>query len=245
MFHALAIFAGAIISVGAEKNGSFYWLILLNSSEKIKIYKYLISGEEMISKDIEGKIEEVDVLTDFDGTMIKEQSQYIEILAYFFFRNQKHIRFAKEVAKEYVDYKRNSNIQGFYSLFRGCPVEILDKIVKRLYQDGAWNELVEKLKPKKIGVVSRNNNRIISEYIQQLNYPLTKVNLVAANNPEIKNGVYTGEAQIVIDNNNLAEFIGKKEYICREEEKRIVEKSGIDCKRLKGGLYICKRGKIF
>ena len=158
----------------------------------------------MISKDIEGKIEDVDVLTDFDGTMIKEQSQYLEILAYFFFRNQKHIRFAKEVAKEYVDYKRNSNIKGFYSLFRGCPVEILDKIIKRLYQDEAWNELVEKLKPKKIGVISRNNNRIISEYIQQLNYPLTKVNLVAANNPEIKNGVYTGEAQIVIDNNNLA-----------------------------------------
>ena len=199
----------------------------------------------MISKDIEGKIEDVDVLTDFDGTMIKEQSQYLEVLAYFFFRNQKHIQFAKEVIKEYVDYKRNSNVQGFYSLFRGCPVEILDKIVKRLYQDEAWNGLVENLKPKKIGVISRNNKRIISEYLKQLNYPSTKINLVAANNPEIKDGVYTGEAQIIIDNNNLAEFIGKREYICREEEKRIVEKSGIDCKRFKGGLYICKRRKIF
>lgn len=199
----------------------------------------------MISKSIEERIEDVDVLTDFDGTMIKEQSQYLEVLAYFFFRNQKHIRFAKEVAKEYVDYKKNSNIRGFYSLFKGCPVETLDKIVKRLDQDEAWNELVEKLKPKKIGVISRNNNRIISEYIQQLNYPSSRISITAANIPEIKNGVYTGEAEIIIDNNNLADFIGKREYICREEEKRIVEKSGIDCKRLKGGLYICKRGKIF
>ena len=199
----------------------------------------------MISKSIEEKIENVDVLTDFDGTMIKEQSQYLEVLAYFFSRNQKHIRFAKEVAKEYVAYKRDNNIKGFYSLFKGCPVEILDNITAKLYQDEEWDELIEKEKPKKIGVISRNNNRIILKYLQQLDYPSTEIVLTAANIPDIKNEIYTGEAEIVIDNNNLADFIREREYICREEEKRIVEKSGIDCKRLKGGLYICKRRRIF
>jgi hypothetical protein len=198
-----------------------------------------------IPRSIEEKIEDADILTDFDGTMIREESQYLEILAYFLFRGHSHIKFVKEVAKEYLDYKRTKNVSGFYSLFKGCPVEVLDKVARKLSQNEEWDELIEKEKPEKIGVLSRNNWRIISEYLNRLNYPSGKINIAAANIPEIENGIYTGKSKISVNNANLASLIGKKEYICREEEKRIVEKSGINCKRLKGGLYICKKRRLF
>lgn len=202
--------------------------------------------EGKIQKSIEEKIEDADILTDFDGTMIREESQYLEILAYFLFRDHNHIKFVKEVAKEYLDYKRTKNVSGFYSLFKGCPVEVLDKVARKLSQKEEWDELIEKEKPEKVGVLSRNNWRIISEYLSQLNYPSSKINIAVANIPEIENGIYTGKSKISVGNENLAFLIGKKEYICKEEEKRIIEKSDdFNCKRLKGGLYICKKRKIF
>lgn len=190
------------------------------------------------------EIEDSDILTDFDGTMIKEESEYMEILAYFL-KNSHHATFLKDVIKEYIDYKKTQDVSQFYSLFKGCPVEILDNIVKHVHQDEEWNELIEKIGVKKVGIISRNNGRVISKYLDRLNFPYAEINLVAANNPEIKDGIYTGKVEMIVDNKNLADFIGKKEYICKAEEKRIIEKSGIDCKRLKGGLYICKKRKLF
>ena len=189
---------------------------------------------------IEDRIAEVDLLTDFDGTMIREESEYMEILAYFL-RNPHHARFLKEVAKEYVDYKKTKEVAGFFSLFRGCPIEVLDSLVGKIHQNEEWNEAVEKLGTENIGVLSRNNERIISKYIEQLNLPYTKVILAAANRPEIREGVYTGGAQIIVNNQTLASCIGEKEYICGEEEKRIIEREDMDCKKLKGRLYICKK----
>lgn len=69
--------------------------------------------EGKIQKSIEEKIEDADILTDFDGTMIREESQYLEILAYFLFRDHNHIKFVKEVAKEYLDYKRTKMFLDF------------------------------------------------------------------------------------------------------------------------------------
>ncbi len=189
-------------------------------------------------------VKEVDILTDFDGTMIKEESEYLAILAYFF-RNSHRVKFLKDVAKEYVDYKKTKNVERYFSLFEGCPIETIDNLVRHLHQNEEWNEAIQKLGIREVGIVSRNNQRIISRYLEGLNLSYVETSLVAANNPESRNGVYTGRAKINVSNENLANIIGKKEYLCREEEKRIIEKSGIDCKRLKGGLYICKKRKLF
>ncbi|VVB83279.1 Uncharacterised protein [uncultured archaeon] len=204
----------------------------------------LSNREGKIQKSIEEKIEDADILTDFDGTMIREESQYLEILAYFLFKDHNHIKFVKEVAKEYLDYKKNKDVSGFYSLFKGCPVKVLDKVVKRLSQNEEWDELIKKEKPGNVGVLSRNNWRIISGYLNQLNYPSGKITIAAANIPEIENGIYTGKSKISVSNENLAFLIGKKEYICKEEERKIIG-GDFNCKRLKGGIYICKKKRIF
>jgi hypothetical protein len=170
----------------------------------------------------------------------------MEVLAYLFCRdNPRRIHFIKEIAKEYIDYKKTEDIRGFYALFKGCPVRVLDRIIKSLHQNEEWDELIGKLKPKKVGVVSRNNGRIISGYLERISCSDFKTELVVANYPEIRNSIYTGEVEIVIDNHNLAKFVGKKEYICGEDEKRVLEKSRINCKKLKGNLYICEKKRLF
>jgi phosphoserine phosphatase len=199
-----------------------------------------------ISKSIEERIENVDLLTDLDGTMIREESQYMEVLALMFQNYQRPFSFTKELIKGYKDYKKNDDLNGFYSLFKNCPVEVLDEITKGFTLNPKWDKSIQELKPNNIGVVSRNSTRIISKYLEQLNYPISNIGLTAANIPEIKNGIYTGNVEIVVNNRNLADFINKKPYICGKEEKRIVEKSeGIQSERLKSGLYLCRRKKIF
>jgi len=198
-----------------------------------------------LSKEIEDKIEDVDILTDFDGTMIREESQYVEVLTYFFHKSNK-IGFVKEVLKEYQNCKKKEDIKGFYSLFKGCPVETLDRLVKVINQNKKWDNLIESLKPKKIGIISRNSERFISKYLDELDYRPAEISLVAANIPEIAEEVYTGKVEMIVDNKNLIDFIGKKEYICDEEEREIIEKSeNIRSERLKNGLYLCSRKKIF
>jgi hypothetical protein len=205
----------------------------------------LAQTERKLSKEIEDKIKDVDILTDFDGTMIKEESQYVEVLAYFFSKHNNRLEFAKEMFNMYKNYKKNGEVCNFYSLLKGCSVEVLDRITGWISQNEKWNKLIEFLKPQKIGIVSRNNKKIISKYLDELNYQSAEISLVAANNPEINEDFYTGKVEIIVNNKNLIDFIGKKEYICDVEEKDILEKLGAYPKKIKGGLYICEGRKIF
>ena len=201
--------------------------------------------ERKLPKGIEDKIEDVDILTDFDGTMIKEESQYMEVVAYFFCKPHEHIKFTKEVLSAYQDYKKNDNVQAFYSLFKGCPVEVLDKVTQWISQNKKWNKLIESLHPKKVGIVSRNNQRLILKYLNRLDYQPSQISLIAANIPEISGESYTGNTEIIVDNKNLIDFIRKRDFICDFEEKDILEKLGVYPKKINSGLYICERRKIF
>jgi hypothetical protein len=200
-----------------------------------------------IPKSIEEKIKNVDLLTDFDGTMIKEESEYIELLMLFFTQHKNHFNFLKDLFIEYCDYRKTKDVRGFYALFKYCPVKTFDKIANLVTINNQWKKSIEEeLKPKEVGILSRNNQRIISGCLENFNYPNAKISLVAANNPKVENGFYTGEVDVSVDNYNLADFMDGKGYICGDEEKRILEKSeGIHCERLKSGLYICRRKKIF
>lgn len=193
----------------------------------------LIRKQEKIFSEIEEKMKEVDILTDFDGTMIKEDSVSMQIYTYFFYKKDNHIGFIKNILKGYI----NKDIHCFYSLFNGCPIEIIDNIVKKFHQNERWEKLIEELKPKRIGTISRNNKRIILKHLDNLQDK--NINLIAANKPEINNNLYTGKAEVIVDNKRLIDLIKGKEYICAREERNILKEFGVYSTKLDKNLYIC------
>jgi len=194
--------------------------------------------------ELERRIEDVDILTDFDETIIKENSYYLQYFAYlsYLIYNLKLGKFAENLLKSIKirnEFKKDENFFALYSIFEGCPVEVLDKTVKRLNQNEEWENLIEKLNLEKIGVVSRNNYRIIHNYLKNLKEKQTKINIVAANILKIKENFYTGEVKINVNNKNLIDFVKKKEYVCGEDEKRILENyNGLNFEKMKFGLYV-------
>lgn len=201
----------------------------------------------MLTNELKSKIEKVDFLTDFDRCMIKEESPSKQVFAYFLYLHGCiRMNFIKESIEKYRDYKKNGDVRIFYSLFSGCPVEIIDKTVDRYKQNRKWNRLVEKLK---IGIVSRNSYGIISKYLnlnsKKLKEQNSEINIVAANNPEIKNNVYTGNVELIVNNCDLVSYVKEKDYICGDDEKKILENSGIHFMKMGNGLYICSKKKVF
>jgi hypothetical protein len=197
-------------------------------------------------KGLEEKIKEVNVLTDFDETMIENQSHYTQIYIYLKTKNFYAIHFGSKLLWRLIKYKKTGDLSFFYSIFEGCPVEVLDKTVKKLKQNEEWNNLIEKLKPEKIGIVSRNNQRIILNYLTNLKEKPAEIIITAANVPETKDGFYTGRVKLNVKNENLIDFVKKKEYICSEEEKKILENyEDINFEKVTSGLYIFYKPKIF
>ena len=200
----------------------------------------------MLNEKIEAKIREVDILTDFDGTMIKEESQYLQIYAYLLYSiGNNCLDLIKNVAKGFKDYKKNKDVSIFYSVLKGCPINVLDNVVFRCKQNEKWSKLLTKLNPQKVGIVSRNNNRFILKYLDLQQNQSWTMNITAANKPEIENEIYTGKSKIIVNNNNLIDFVRKKDYICGKDEIKILEKFGVYPKKTDTGLYICSKEKIF
>jgi phosphoserine phosphatase len=200
----------------------------------------------MLNEKLESRIKEVDILTDFDGTMIKNESQYLQVYAYLVYSiGNNHSNLIKKVMKGHINYKKNKDVSVFYSVLKGCPTDILDNIVSRCKQNEKWNTLLTKLNPKKVGIVSRNNGRFILKYLDMQKNQSWEINITAANKPEIENDIYTGEVEVIVNNNNLIDFIRKKDYICGKDEIKILEKFGVYSKKTDTGLYICSNKKIF
>lgn len=214
-----------------------------NFSSINELENEILSSKEEI-KNIEGIIKDTDILSDFDGTMVKGGTQYKEILFYFL-SHECPFKFFKEITRTYSQYKKSKNPIEFYKLFEGCPVEILDKIAESIQQNHEWNKLISKLKPKQVGIISRNSERLISRYLDLNRYLSPQTRLIMANIPEVKNNTYTGNADILVDFNTLIKITNKKPYICGREEKKALEKMGIYAKRASNGLYICERTKFF
>jgi len=214
------------------------------------ILSKIISSEKELEYDenmnnIEKEIEEVDILSDFDGTMVKGGIPYKGILIYLLLQ-ECPFNFFKEITKNYSEYKKTQNPKEFYKLFKGCPVEILDHIAESMHQNEEWNKLILNLNPQKVGVISRNSKRLISKYLELNDNLPASIKLIIANEPEIDNGKYTGEANIFVSPINLNRLTRTKPYICGKEEKRILEKQDIYIKRTSNsGLYICERNKSY
>ncbi|MCK5150092.1 hypothetical protein KAJ87_04165 [Candidatus Pacearchaeota archaeon] len=197
----------------------------------------------MLSEEVKSKIEKVDVLTDYDGTMVKEQGMYNLVFAYFLsLSGLNRINFVKNAVLTYKDYRKNNDVRPFYSLLKDCPVKVIDKVVEKYSPNWVWNGCVGNLK---MGIVSRNNHEIISEYLKIKKDP-SEVEIVAANKPKIENGVYTGEVELIVNNGNLVKFVEKKDYLCGKEERKILESYfKINFRKEGEGLYLCSKKKIF
>ena len=190
-----------------------------------------------------------DISTDFDETMIKEKSPYKIAVASFRYALEQSCatKFLKNLIKNYARYRITRDVSAFYSLLEGCPVTILNKCAEKLHPNEKWIKLIEELKPEKVGIVSRNSHELISMCLKKLEMKLPfPIEIVAANEPEIIDGVYTGRVNLKVDNGKgLADRVKEKEYICGQEEKSNLEKMGFHCLKAKPGLYICSNHRIF
>ncbi len=211
----------------------------------------------MLSKELEEKIEEagiltdfdkiedMDMLTDFDGTMIIERSPYIQTFNYISYLWEQHsYKNLRKVIIKILRYEISKDIRNFFYLFEECPIEVIDKSTDKLRQNDEWLNVIERLKPEKIGIVSRNNRGFIKRYLDTKELS-DKVKIIVANVPEIKNGIYTGNVKLYVNNGNIRDIIGKKEYICGKEEMKILKNFEMFSKNLKRGLYICSKKRIF
>ncbi len=190
----------------------------------------------MLTDEIESATEKVDILTDFDEVMINGHSKYKQIFARLLCLSvTDNIKFIEKVKENHIKYMETGDVRFFYELFEGCPVEELDKVANRLRKNKRWHRLFN---GKKVGIVSRNNRRIISKY---LSLNSIDVDIVAANEPEIIGEVYTGKVELVVNNNNLIDFVERKDYICGDEEREILDGFGIGSINLDKGIYLCSK----
>ena len=195
----------------------------------------------MLTQRLKDRINSVDVLTDFDEVMIKNQSIYMELHAYWSFLSLKEKwSFSKKLIEAYKDYKRTGDVSSVYFLFEGCPVEVIDEIVPNIKQNPKWSDLIHKLNVKKVGIVSRNSTRIISQYLNFTKESFTDIDLqiIAANEPEIERGNYTGSINLFVSDDNLKDFVYDKCYICGADEKRILELEGFVQPFSENGLFV-------
>ena len=152
------------------------------------------------------------------------------------------VNFTKKLIKGFYCYNVTKDVGIFYSLLKGCPVEVLNEIVNKFHKNKGWDLLIEELGHPKVGIVSRNHLKIITDYLDKFEQP-TEIDVIAANMPETKNGIYTGKVKIIVDNKNLESFVRKKDYICREERKLFNYE--FTSKKVGHGLWICSKRKIF
>jgi hypothetical protein len=189
------------------------------------------------------RLEEADVLTDFDRTMVREQTPYIEAILYL--AHNPNFKKISGLFKKFIKYKQKKDARYFYSFFEGCPVEVLDRTLEFIHPNEDWERLVEREGIEKVGIVSRNSVRIISEYVEQFHPKYISPELIVANIPEIKDGIYTGKVDLQVELRNLARVIKKKPYICGKEERKALEDAGMYCKSTKGEVYICEDTRLF
>jgi len=200
----------------------------------------------MINQKLEEKLEDVDIISDFDKTMIKEESPYIQIINSLKCTENNFFGSTKKVITAYLKYNHTKDLSFFYSIFRGCPREIIEDTSNKLKQNEEWEKLIEKINPSRVGIVSRNNHDIISKYLEKIKgngFP--DIEIIAANKPETEEGFYTGNVELVVDNKNLIDFIKKKDYICGSNEKRILDNLDLYFKKAGEGLYICSRKQFW
>lgn len=81
--------------------------------------------------------------------------------------------------------------------FRGCPVELAEKIKKPV--SIKWLKVVEKINPKKIIIISRQEKNLLQIFIKN-SLELRKFNNIEifSNTAEINNGKFTGKFAISI-----------------------------------------------
>jgi len=191
------------------------------------------------------KIRKSDILTDFDRVMIKEQSHYMQLYSYYSSLKgfYERVNFTKKLIKGFYCYNITKDVGIFYSLLKGCPVEVLNKIASKFHRNRGWDLLIEELEHPKVGIISRNHLKVITDYLDKFEQP-TKINIIAANIPEIKNNIYTGRVKINVNNKNLENFVRKKDYICGEERK-LLNNFEFTSKKVGHRLWICSKRKIF
>ena len=201
----------------------------------------------MLTEEQKIKVRENDILSDFDGTMIRGESTYRQIFAYFsYLSGDKRISFLKKLIKNFHNCRKR-DIVFFYSMLEGCPVKILDNLASQCKENERWTKLIERRNLNKIGIISRNSSRFINEYLNFKEYG-GKADIVAANEPEIVNDIYTGGINSIVTNNTLIDFVREKDYIHGKDEKKILESFGdseIHIIDVGHGLYICSKRKIF
>ncbi|MEK6913670.1 MAG: hypothetical protein AABW47_03290 [Nanoarchaeota archaeon] len=178
--------------------------------------------------------------SDFDKTIIIEDS-ILKCIKVCFSESPNQLKFVGELVRNYRAYQKSSDVQEVYKLFGGCPVNVLEQVTTSLHINDEWMKLVERLGLLECTILSRNIREFITKYIKEQYLPI-EIESIVANYPEIYRGFYTGRIIPTVSNENLARLVKEDMYICGEEEKRILEKSGLSAKSVKErGLFIYEK----
>ena len=192
------------------------------------------------------KLSTIEILTDFDDTYIKENSAILTVINYFL-ASPKPLQFLNNILKGGLEYLEKKDLHSFFYLLKGCPIKLIDGVVKQLHTNEEWEQIVNSLGIKSVGIVSRNDYRIILKSLAGLEKGSTKKQIILANRLQTYQGICTGDVDIVIDDANLGKKIREsgKDYICRKQEEKILEKAGLYSKKIKKGFYIYEKRKVF
>jgi hypothetical protein len=90
--------------------------------------------------------------------------------------------------------------------FRGCPIELADKVNNRLNK--RWLKKIKEIKPKRIIIVTHQDKTLIERYIRKKGIP-GRFKIVS-NRMEIKKGRFTGKAKVRIT------YLTKYDYVKRD-----------------------------
>ncbi|MCK9567963.1 hypothetical protein M0R72_03330 [Candidatus Pacearchaeota archaeon] len=202
----------------------------------------LYSEENTLRKELST----IDILTDFDDTYIRENSAILAVINYFL-ASPNPLRFLKNTVKGGLEYLEKKDLHSLFYLLKGCPMKLIYGVAKQLHINEEWEQIINSLGIKSVGIVSRNDYGIILKSLASLDEGLTKKQIILANKLQTYQGNCTGDIDVIIDDTNLGKKIKEsgKDYICRQQEEKILEKAGLYPKKVKSGFYIYEKRKIF
>lgn len=162
----------------------------------------------------------ITVFSDFDGTLIKEQSGFLLILSYINEKKEEKKKRIKEGFKHFIKYIFDRNNSHLAEFVKDIDEKTLISVAKKLHFNTKWFENIEEIKKKNnvshvnVIIVSRNLKELIEIFIklnkEELEKRKIRIVKIIANTTKKKFLIFKNK---VVQNNNKFEFLKGKEII--------------------------------
>ncbi|MEM4396084.1 MAG: haloacid dehalogenase-like hydrolase [Candidatus Woesearchaeota archaeon] len=162
----------------------------------------------------------ITVFSDFDGTLIKEQSGFMLVFSYIIEKKKEKSKRIKEGFKHFLKYIFDRNNSHLAEFVKDIDEKTLISVAKKLHFKQKWFENIEEIKKKynvnsvNVIIVSRNLKELIEIFIklnkEELDKRKIKIVKVIANTTKKRFLIFKNK---IVQNNNKFEFLKGKEII--------------------------------